>query len=76
MSMQLRRYIEALTPAQKVEFAKRAKSSQMYLTHIVRGRRKPGLTKCVAIEKASGGVVRCESLNPKLPWRYLADRRG
>jgi DNA-binding transcriptional regulator YdaS (Cro superfamily) len=74
MSMQLRRYFSALTPEQKTLFAKKAKTSAMYLTHIIQGRRRPGIEKCVDIEKASGGKVRCEALNPDLPWRYLANR--
>ena len=73
-TMTLDRYYRALTAEEKRQFARKARSTPIYLSHIIAGRKRPGIEKCVDIERASGGVVRGETLNPSLPWRYLAKR--
>jgi DNA-binding transcriptional regulator YdaS (Cro superfamily) len=73
-AMTLHDYIGRLTPDERRAFCRRSKTSTDYLSKILSGTKNPGLEKCVQIEKASGGAVRCESLNPSLPWRYLRNR--
>jgi DNA-binding transcriptional regulator YdaS (Cro superfamily) len=41
----------------------------------VAGRKRPSVELCIVIERASKGVVRCESLRPDVDWAYLARRR-
>lgn len=35
------------------------------------GRRRVPAERCPAIEKATGGTVRCEDLRPDVDWAYL-----
>ncbi|TJZ77309.1 transcriptional regulator [Chitiniphilus eburneus] len=52
--------------------AERIGTSPEYLWHLASGRKKcPDVTLCIAIERASGGQVRCEELRPTVDWDYL-----
>lgn len=55
-------------------FVARSKTSLQYLRHIASGVKVPSVSMCIAIEKASGGAVRCESLRKDVDWAYLKRR--
>ncbi|GAA5786427.1 hypothetical protein GCM10007860_09980 [Chitiniphilus shinanonensis] len=47
-------------------------TSPEYLWHLASGRKKcPDVTLCIAIERATDGLVRCEDVRPGVDWLYL-----
>lgn len=48
------------------KFAKRANTSTMYLSHIIKSHKYPGWSKLMDIHKASDGDVRLEDQRPEL----------
>ncbi|WP_308445872.1 transcriptional regulator [Chitiniphilus purpureus] len=51
-------------------------TSPTYLWHLASGRKKrPDVALCIAIERATGGAVRCEELRPGVDWQYLRTSR-
>jgi DNA-binding transcriptional regulator YdaS (Cro superfamily) len=74
--MRLVKFWKSLTTAERDQFATRAALSKSMICQIISGAKIPSIYACVAIEKASDGTVRCETLNPKIPWRYLQLRGG
>lgn len=73
--MDLRTYLKTLSPPQQTEFAKRCGTTIGYLrkwlcvgTHI-------GPSTAIAIERESGGLVRCEELAPNVDWAYIRGQR-
>lgn len=48
------------------EFARKAGMTRVYLTHIRRGRKNPGMKKVVGLIEASGGAISISSLHPEL----------
>lgn len=60
ISRQVRRHI-----------ARKCGVSDDYLYQVLTGRRSVRAERCIEIEKASGGAVRCEDLRPDVDWAYL-----
>jgi DNA-binding transcriptional regulator YdaS (Cro superfamily) len=45
--------------------------SDDYLYQVLTGRKSMRAERCIEIEKAAGGAVRCEDLRPDVDWAYL-----
>lgn len=69
--MDLKSYLKSLKPADRQDFAERCDTTVEYLEQITYGNRSPKIELAVNIERESGGVVSCESLLPKVDWKYL-----
>ncbi len=67
----LRTYLNALSVAEQTAFAIRCGTSIGYLRKALAVRAKIGEGLCIAIERESGGAVRCEYLRPDVDWAYL-----
>ena len=75
MDTTLAQYLERLPgAAARDTFAAACGTSLQYLRHIAAGRKTPKVELCIAIERASGGSVRCEGLRPDIDWLYLSRR--
>lgn len=73
--MTLTAYLKALGPTkERAAFVRRSKTSLQYLRHIAGKVKRASFHHCINIEKASHGVVRCESLRPDIDWAYLRRR--
>jgi DNA-binding transcriptional regulator YdaS (Cro superfamily) len=76
MALSLAEFLSQLpSSTARDEFAKSCRTSLAYLRHIAAGRKAPSVEMCVAIERASAGLMRCETLRPDVDWDYLASRR-
>ncbi|HEY0878970.1 MAG TPA: YdaS family helix-turn-helix protein [Zeimonas sp.] len=67
----LRAYLNSLPVAEQIEFAIRCKTSIGYLRKALAVKANLGESLCIAIERESGGAVRCEDLRPDVDWAYL-----
>lgn len=68
-------YFNALTPAQKVDFAKRCDTTVEYFRKVVSTRQQFGEKLCIAIERETDGEVRCEQIRDDVDWNYLRGTR-
>lgn len=55
----------------RAEFAKRCESTFAHIRNIAYGQKPCGEKLAVAIDRESGGTVRCEDLRPDVDWGYL-----
>lgn len=69
--MSLHRYLLELDPPARKALADKVGSTVDYLFLVGYGKRKPKVRLAVAIERESGGRVRCEDLIPDVDWAYL-----
>lgn len=69
--MQLLDFLKPLGAPERDAFAAKCGTSVDYLFQIGYGNRKPKVALAVAIERESGGAVRCEALLPEVDWTYL-----
>jgi DNA-binding transcriptional regulator YdaS (Cro superfamily) len=69
--MDLHAYILSMLQEDRPGFAERCGTSLPYLMQIAYGNRKPKAALAIAIERESGGEVRCEQLLPDIDWDYL-----
>lgn len=67
-------YLNSLTRDQQDSFAAKCKTSVGYLRKAASVGQNLGERLCVALERESGGAIRCESLRPDVDWAYLANR--
>ena len=67
----LRKYLNGLPPADQIAFAKRCRTTVGYLRKAISARQRIGESLAIAIERESGGEVRCEQLRPDVDWAYL-----
>lgn len=74
--MQLLHYIHGyVKAAEREKLAKRAGTTVAYLLQLAYGYKRASVQKCIAIEKATKGAVRCETLRPDIDWAYLKTRK-
>ena len=59
-------YLNSLPRPDQEDFARRVRTSVGYLRNAVSSGKKLGADICMAIERESGRVVRCEDLRPDL----------
>lgn len=67
-------YLNSLTRDKQGAFAARCGTSVGYLRKAASIGQNLGERLCVALERESGGAIRCESLRPDVDWAYLANR--
>lgn len=67
----LRRYLNSLSVEAQRVFARAAGTTVGYLRKAISTGQLLGEGLCINIEKASGGMVRCEALRPDVDWEYL-----
>lgn len=64
-------YLNSLDAAGREEFATRCETSVGYLRKAVSIGQRIGEGLCIAIERESGGAVRCETIRPDVDWAFL-----
>lgn len=67
----LRAYLNGLSVPEQIAFARKCKTSIGYLRKALALQTNMGVSLCIAIERKSGGVVRCEDLRRDIDWAYL-----
>lgn len=67
----LRKYLNSLSTAEQSDFAARCKTSVGYLRKAISKQQRFDVVLAVAIDRESGGVVRCGDLRPDVDWDYL-----
>jgi DNA-binding transcriptional regulator YdaS (Cro superfamily) len=67
--MKLRAYTSSVEPASRL--AERLGFSPVLLSQWGTGKRQVPAEHCPAIERATGGAVRCEDLRPDVEWSVL-----
>lgn len=67
----LREYLNSLVPDEQRAFAERCETSVGYLRKAISAGQKIAEKTVIAIERESGGAVRCEQLRPDVDWAYL-----
>lgn len=72
--MELRAYLAELSPAEREKLASQCDTSAGHLKNVSLGWRTCSVPLAIAIEKATGGKVRCEELCEGVDWRYLRRR--
>ena len=69
---ELRTFLKSLSVSEQDDFARRVGTSLGYLRKVMSTNfDKLGESLVIAIERESGGAVRCESLRPDVDWGYL-----
>jgi DNA-binding transcriptional regulator YdaS (Cro superfamily) len=69
--MDLKTYLESLPVADREPFAVRCGSTAGHLRNVSYGYRSCAESLAIAIERETGGQVRCESLRPDVDWQFL-----
>lgn len=67
----LRAYLKSLKLADRIAFARRCGTTFGYLRKAINVGNKLGADLAVAIDRESGGKVRCEVLRPDIDWSYV-----
>jgi DNA-binding transcriptional regulator YdaS (Cro superfamily) len=70
----LRQYLNSLETVEQESFASRCDTSLGYLRKAISIDQQIGEKLAIAIERESGGIVRCEHLRPDVDWKYLSKR--
>lgn len=69
----LRAYLKSLSHTERTAFARRCRTTFGYLRKAIIVGNKLGGGLAVAIDRESGGAVRCEVLRPDIDWSYVRD---
>ncbi len=69
--MNLKKYLMALLPSERGEFALRCGTTIGHLSNVANGYKPCSPELAVAIERESAGDVRGEGLTQKIDWAYL-----
>ena len=69
--MNLKTYLSTLERGGMTGLAKDLGISPSYLSQLASGAAPISHSRCIDIEKASNGAVRCEDLRPDFDWAYL-----
>lgn len=64
-------YLATLPAAEREGFARRCGTSVGYLRKACSVGQRLGESLCIALERESGRVIRCEDLRPDVDWAYL-----
>jgi DNA-binding transcriptional regulator YdaS (Cro superfamily) len=70
----LRAYLNDLDPNAQDDFASRCGTTVGYLRKAISVGQRISEGTVIAIERESGGKVRCEALRPDVDWKYLRSR--
>lgn len=74
--MSLKQYLGSLSLSERAAFAGRCGTTVGHLRNISYGTRTCRESLAIAIERESGGQVRCETLCPEVDWAYLRNAAG
>ena len=66
-------FLNALPKDQRDPFAARCRTSVGYLRKAISKRQRLGEALCMAIERESAGVVRCEVVRPDIDWTRVSE---
>ena len=69
--MELKTYLSNLKRGGISKLANALGISSSYLSQLSSGLAPVSPERCIEIEKATGGAVRCEELRPDVDWAYL-----
>lgn len=69
--MELKTYLSNLERGGLSKLAALLDISPSYLSQLSSGSAPVSEKRCIEIEKATGGAVRCEDLRPDVDWAYL-----
>lgn len=69
----LRDYLNGLDAEARDAFAERCGTTIGYLRKAISIGQALGESLCIAIERESGGAVRCEQLRSDVDWKYLRE---
>jgi DNA-binding transcriptional regulator YdaS (Cro superfamily) len=64
-------YLNNLPTAEQRDYAGRCNTTTGYLRKACSAGQKLGADLCIALERESGGAVRCEKMRPDVDWGYL-----
>lgn len=64
-------YLNSLPKPQQLAYAARCHTSIGYLRKAASTGQKLGESLCIALDRESGGTIRCEDLRPDVDWAYL-----
>ena len=67
----LRLYLNSLTPTDQAAFAQRCGTTVGYLRKAISMSAMLGEGLCIAVERESGGAIRCEDLRTDTDWAFL-----
>jgi DNA-binding transcriptional regulator YdaS (Cro superfamily) len=68
---ELQAFLNGLTPAEQVDFARRCATTIGYLRKAISKRQRLGESICIAIERESMRRVICEDLRGDVDWAFL-----
>lgn len=68
-------YLNGLSKAARLEFVRRCGTTEGYLRKAASIKQRLGAELCIALERESGGAVRCEDLRGDVDWAYLRSSR-
>lgn len=74
--MELKTYLSNLKRGGITRLATSLGISSSYLSQLSSGSAPISLERCIDIEKATGGAVRCEELRPDVDWAYLRNSQS
>lgn len=69
--MDLKAYLAELSKDAREVFAERCNSTAGHIRNVSYGYRLCAESLAIAIERESGGKVRCETLRPDVDWQFL-----
>jgi DNA-binding transcriptional regulator YdaS (Cro superfamily) len=67
----LRTYLNSLSTPEKIDFARRCDTSIGYLRKAISMQHRVDAKLCIAFERESKGVIRCEDVRPDADWPVL-----
>lgn len=67
-------YLNGLPPDMQADYARRCGTTVGYLRKAASIGQRLGENLCIALDRESDGVVRCEKLRPDVDWAYLVAR--
>ena len=67
----LRTYLNGRPVADQHDFASRCGTTLGYLRNAMSSGKKLGESLCIAIERESAGLVKCEAIRPDVDWAFL-----
>ena len=72
--MTFKDYFLAMTPKERIAFAVATQSKLRTLYNVVYSDRQLNAKTAVAIERATDGIIRVESLRPDIDWYVIRSR--
>lgn len=69
--MDLKTYLEGLSSEERASLATACDSTVGHIRNVSYGYRTCAEKLAIAIERESGGKVRCEDLRPDVDWQFL-----